>query len=211
VILWKSEGLTVPEKLWKQSGGKEPWFRQAFEEEEERGNWMSLETPEKLRDLRRKLYVKAKEEPGYRFYSLYDKVYRKDILAHACKLAKANGGTAGADGADFGKIEEEGLEKWLKGLEEELRTQSYRPQAVKRVWIPKSDGRKRPLGIPTIRDRVVQTAAVLVLEPIFEADFPEEMYGYRPRRSALDAVKQVHEGLKAGVRRGGGCRSFPIL
>lgn len=159
---------------------------------------MSLATPEKIRILQRKLYEKAKKEPEYRFYSLYDKVYRRDILEQAYKLAKANKGAAGVDGKSFEDIESKGLESWIRALQEDLQTKRYRPEVVRRVWIPKVDGGLRPLGIPTIRDRVVQTAAMLVTEPIFEADFSDEMYGYRPKRNAMEAVKRVHEALKEG-------------
>jgi RNA-directed DNA polymerase len=159
---------------------------------------MSLETPEKIRNLQRKLYRKAKQEPDFRFYLLYDKVHRRDILHHAYLLCKANGGAPGVDGETFERIEEQGRIEWVERLGKELRDKTYKPQAVRRVMIPKPGGGERPLGIPTIRDRVAQTAAVLVLEPIFEADFVEEAYGYRPRRSALDAVKEVHQSLKDG-------------
>lgn len=159
---------------------------------------MSLTTPEKIRTLQRKLYAKAKAEPCFRFYRLYDKVYRADILAHAYALAKANEGAPGVDGVTFDQIESAGLEGWLAGLAEELRERRYRPQPVRRVLIPKPGGGERPLGIPTIRDRVVQTAAKLMLEPIFEAEFDPEAFGYRPRRSAVDAVRRVHGHLKAG-------------
>src|SRR5712691_9985741 len=159
---------------------------------------MSLTTPEKIATLQRKLYAKAKAEPGFRFYLLYDKVYRADMLAHAYVLAKANKGAPGVDGVTFEKIEAGGLEGWLAALAEELRDKTYRPQPVRRVLIPKPGGGERPLGIPTIRDRVVQTAAKLVLEPIFEADLDREAYGYRPQRSAVDAVRRVHGLLKAG-------------
>jgi RNA-directed DNA polymerase len=159
---------------------------------------MSLATPDKIRSLQRKLYLKAKQEPAFRFYQLYDKVYRADILAHAYALCKANGGAAGVDGVTFDDIESRGLGEWLGRLGQELHDKTYKPDPVRRVTIPKPGGGERPLGIPTIRDRVVQTAAVLVLEPIFEADFVDEAYGYRPRRSALDAVKAVHQSLKQG-------------
>jgi RNA-directed DNA polymerase len=159
---------------------------------------MSLETPEGIRRLQRKLYRKAKDEPDYRFYLLYDKVYREDILAHAYERAKAHRGAPGVDGQSFEGIEAQGLEKWLKELGNELRTQRYQPQPVRRVMIPKPGGGERPLGIPTIRDRVVQTAAQLVLEPIFEADLEPCAYGYRPQRSAQDAIRKVHELLCAG-------------
>ncbi|MFD1975358.1 group II intron reverse transcriptase/maturase [Mesorhizobium kowhaii] len=153
---------------------------------------MSLETPEKIRHLQRKLYRKAKAEPAFRFYVLYDKICREDMLRHAYALARANAGSPGVDGVTFAKIEAEGAERWLAGLREELVSKTYRPQPVRRVMIPKPGGGERPLGIPTIRDRVVQTAAKLVLEPIFEADFEDGAYGYRPRRSGTDAIKEVH-------------------
>ena len=159
---------------------------------------MSLETPSKIRTLQRKLYRKAKEEPEYRFYLLYDKIYREDILYHAYELVKSNRGSAGVDGQTFAAIETQGLGKWLTGIREGLRTQRYKPQPVRRVMIPKPGGGERPLGIPTIRDRVVQTAAKLVLEPIFEADMEPCAYGYRPKRSAQDAIRKVHELLCAG-------------
>jgi len=131
---------------------------------------MSLKTPEKIRTLQKKLYLKAKAEPDYRFYLLYDKVYREDILEHAYRLVRANQGAPGVDGQTFAMIEAAGLDRWLSGLREELRNKTYKPQPVRRVLIPKPGGGERPLGIPTIRDRVVQAAAKLVLEPIFEAD-----------------------------------------
>ena len=159
---------------------------------------MSLVTPEKIRTLQHKLHVKAKKEPSYRFYLLYDKVYRADILEHAYLLAKANRGASGVDGVTFDDIERSGRREWLERLGKELRDKTYKPQAVRRVMIPKPGGGQRPLGIPTIRDRVVQTAAKLVLEPIFEADLSDAAYGYRPERSATDAVRQVHEAIKDG-------------
>src|SRR5215469_7524851 len=160
---------------------------------------MSLETPSKIRTLQRKLYRKAKDEPHYRFYLLYDKIYREDILAHAYDLAKANQGAPGVDGQTFEGIELwVGREKWLAKLRNELHTRSYKPQPVRGVMIPKPGGGERPLGIPTIRDRVVQTAAKLVLEPIFEADMEPNAYGYRPKRGAQDAIRKVHELLCAG-------------
>jgi RNA-directed DNA polymerase len=143
--------------------------------------------------------VKAKQEPTRRFHFLYDKVWREDILAHAYALSRANGGDPGVDGETFARIEVSGVERWLDELREEVRTARYKPKPVRRVMIPKSSGvGQRPLGIPTIRDRVVQTAATLVLEPIFEADFDEAAYGYRPKRSALDAVQTVHKAIDEG-------------
>lgn len=159
---------------------------------------MSLRTPEKIRIFQRKLYFKAKAEPDFRFYLLYDKIYREDILRHAYRLAKANGGGAGVDGITFEMIESQGLDEWLSGIREQVKAKTYKPQPVRRVMIPKPGGGHRPLGIPTIRDRVIQTAAKLVIEPIFEADLEPNVYGYRPKRSALDAIQEVHELLCQG-------------
>lgn len=156
---------------------------------------MSLVTPEKIRILQRKLYAKAKAEPAFRFYVLYDKICREDILRHAYRLARANAGAPGVDRVSFAQIEEEGPEAWLASLREELISKTYRPDPVRRVTIPKPDGGERLLGIPTIRDRVVQTAAKLVLEPVFEADLEDNTYGYRPARGAVDAVRQVHQHI----------------
>ena len=159
---------------------------------------MSLETPEKIRNLQRKLYCKAKAEPAFRFYLLYDKICREDILRHAYALARANAGVPGVDGVTFKQIDASGVEAWLAGLRKELVSKTYRPDPVRRATIPKAGGGERPLGIPTIRDRVVQTAAKIVLEPIFEADFEDSAYGYRPRRSAVDAVKETHRLMCRG-------------
>jgi RNA-directed DNA polymerase len=159
---------------------------------------MNLATPDRIRSLQRKLYCKAKADPAFRFYTLYDKICRPDILDHAYALARANAGAPGVDGVTFAAIEASGLEKWLAGLREELVTRTYRPAPVRRVMIPKPGGGERPLGIPTIRDRVAQTAAKLMLEPIFEADFEESAYGYRPRRGAVDAVKEAHRLIGRG-------------
>src|SRR5439155_18372771 len=139
---------------------------------------MSLTTPDKIRDLQSKLYRKAKNEPGYRFYWLYDKVYREDILSHAYKLARANKGAPGVDGQSFEEIESTGWETWLTGIREALRNRTYRPQPVRRVKIPKLGGGERPLGIPCIRDRVVQTAVKLLIEPIIVAEVEPNTYGY---------------------------------
>jgi len=159
---------------------------------------MSLATPEKIRIFQRKLYCKAKAEPDYRFYLLYDKICREDILQHAYELARANAGAPGVDGETFAAIETAGRKEWLAGVRKELTEKTYRPAPVRRVMIPKPGGGERPLGIPTIRDRVVQTAAKLVLEPIFEADLEDGAYGYRPRRSGIDAVKEVHRLIGRG-------------
>lgn len=160
---------------------------------------MSLTTPSKIQELQKKLYVKAKQEPNYRFYLLYDKIWREDVLAHAYELARSNQGAPGVDGQNFWGIEQGvGLQEWLASLRKELQDQTYQPGPVRRVMIPKPGGGERALGIPTIRDRVVQTAAKLILEPIFEADMEPSAYGYRPKRSAQDAVRKVHEHLIAG-------------
>jgi len=158
-----------------------------------------LVTPESIRILQRKLYRKAKQEPAFRFYALYDKVYRADILSHAYHLVRANKGSAGIDGVTFEAIEMgEGETAFLAELEEALRNKTYKPDPVKRVMIPKADGNLRPLGIPTIRDRVAQMTVKLVIEPIFEADFCETSYGFRPKKSAHDAVDDVALNMNCG-------------
>src|SRR5476649_1692387 len=159
---------------------------------------MSLATPKTIRRLQRKLYIKAKAEPAFRFYLLYDKIHREDILRHAYALARANRGAPGVDGVTFAAIESAGLEEWLAGLGRDLVAKTYKPEPVRRVMIPKPGGGERPLGIPTIRDRVAQTAAKLVLEPIFEADLDPAAYGYRPKRGAGDAIQAVLVLLRRG-------------
>ena len=159
---------------------------------------MSLIPPEKLQKLQAALHAKAKASPDQRFHALYDKVFRKDVLEHAYACCRANGGVEGVDGQTFQDIETYGLSRWLGELAEELRVRTYRPSPVRRVWIPKPDGKERPLGIPTVKDRVAQTAAMLVLQPIFEADLQPEQYAYRAQRSALDAIRHVRELLIEG-------------
>src|SRR6266545_6758490 len=159
---------------------------------------MSLTTPTRIRSLQRKLYRKAKAEPAFRFYVLYDKFCREDILRHAYALAHANAGAPGVDEVTFAQIEAAGVDGWLAGLREELVSKRYRPNPVRRVNIPKPNGGERPLGIPTVRDRVVQTAAKLILEPIFEADFQDCSYGYRPGRQAHQALAVVAQALREG-------------
>ncbi len=158
----------------------------------------NLSTPNSVRKLRRALHVKAKAEPGYRFYALYDKLYREDILAHAYAQCRSNRGAPGVDGQDFADVEAYGIGKWLGELAFALREETYRPDAIRRVYIPKANGKRRPLGISTLKDRVCMTAAMLVLEPIFEADLPPEMYAYRPKRNAQQAVIEVEEQVFHG-------------
>ncbi len=165
---------------------------------DEREIGVSLPTQSKLEELRGKLYAKAKVEPELRFYTLYDKLFRWDVLLEALRLSKEKKGVAGVDGQTFEGIKEYGEERWLKQLQEELQTRTYQPQPVRRVLIPKPGGGERPLGIPTIKDRVAQTAAKLILEPIFEADLSEAAYGYRPGRGAWQAVQVVHQELNRG-------------
>jgi len=159
---------------------------------------VSLTTPASVQKLQAALHAKAKEAPDFRFYALYDKVYRKDVLAFAYECCKANGGAAGVDGQTFEDIEAYGVERWLDELSQELKNRTYQPLPVRRVYIPKPDGKQRPLGVPAIRDRTAEMAAVLVLEPIFEADLPPEQYAYRRDRSALDAVRHVHKLINTG-------------
>lgn len=161
---------------------------------------MKLATPESVQKLRKALYERAKREPGLRFYSLYDKVYREDVLTHAYALCRANKGAAGPDGKTFEDIEQEGgPASMLARLAEELRTKKYKPGPIRRVYIPKANGGERPLGIPDIRDRVVAMAVKLVLEPIFEADFDTDSYGFRPGRDAHQALAALREGIAAGM------------
>jgi RNA-directed DNA polymerase len=158
-----------------------------------------LQTPNKIRDLQRGLYLKAKREPKFRFYLLQDKVWREDILQHAYRLVRSNGGAPGIDGVTFQSIESgEGEAKYLSKLQQELKEKTYRAQAVRRVYIPKGDGRNRPLGIPTIRDRVAQMALKIVIEPIFEADFADCSFGFRPKKDAHQAVGAIREALNQG-------------
>jgi len=151
----------------------------------------SLSTPNSVQKLQTALHAKAKAEAGYRFYALYDKIFRADILAHAYALCRSNRGAPGVDGQDFADVEEYGVERWLGELALALKEGTYRPHPIRRVFIPKTNGKLRPLGISTLRDRTCMTAAMLVLEPIFEADLPPEQYGYRPGRNAQQAVTEV--------------------
>ncbi len=161
---------------------------------------MGLPTLPKVEKLQAAFHAKAKRSPEFCFYSLYDKVYRRDVLWQAYQQCRHNGGAPGVDGTTFEDIEKYGLERWLGELAEELRAKQYRPQAVRRVYIPKPNGKQRPLGIPTVKDRVVQTAAMLVLSPIFEADLQDEQYAYRPGRSAQDALVRIKELVRSRHR-----------
>jgi len=161
----------------------------------------NLINTDKVQELQRKLYLKAKSQPDFRFYALYDKVYRKDVLVKAWQKVRANHGSPGIDGVTIKDIEEEGVGGFLKGIQEELGRKKYRPSPARRVYIPKLDGRQRPLSIPTIKDRVVQMALKLVIEPIFEADFEDNSYGYRPRKSAQQAALEVRKFLGWGLTK----------
>lgn len=160
---------------------------------------IELLTPNSVRELQRKLYLKSKAEKEYRFYSLYDKVCRLDVLVEAWKQVRANKGACGVDDETIEMIEVTGVESFVKQLQKELVRKTYQPQAVKRVWIPKANGSQRPLGIPTVKDRVVQTAVKIIIEPIFEADFQDCSYGFRPKRSAHQAIKEVRKFLNWGL------------
>jgi RNA-directed DNA polymerase len=163
------------------------------------GDCEMLTTPEAIRTLQRKLYIKAKQEPAYRFYALYDKVWRADILMFAYRLVRANRGSPGVDGTNFEDIEQKiGIDTFLSELAQDLKDKTYLPSPVRRVMIPKADGSLRPLGIPTIRDRVAQMAVKLIIEPIFEADFCPNSYGFRPKKSAHDAVDEIANTLSQG-------------
>jgi hypothetical protein len=196
-----ADGSVVPMKPGNAGGGKGPWLKAAQHVARDGRLAMSLATPANVQKLQTALRGKAKEASDYRFYSLYDKVHRKDILEFAYRRCRLNDGAAGVDGQTFADIEAQGVRDWLDALAQELESRTYRPQPVRRVWIPKPDRKQRPLGIPTVKDRVVQMAVVLVLEPIFEADLQPEQFAYRPGRSAHDAVNSVRKLLAIGHRQ----------
>ena len=203
----KSEGSTVPLMGVKKNapGGRGPWGGSVDEAGKREGlaetpkHPLKRELTEEVPQLRRRLWVAAKRQPGRRFHALYAQVHRGDFLREAWRLVKANRGAAGVDEETLADIEAYGVERMLDEVQETLREGRYRAPAVLRRYIPKADGKKRPLGIPTVRDRVVQTAVKLVLEPIFEADFKESSYGFRPERSATDALEKLRvEGARGG-------------
>lgn len=194
-----AERSVVPQNLGNSGGGKGPQFRRKVERNRKpKRVTMRLPPPEKVRKLQQTLHEKAKANPTYRFYALYDKLYREDVLHYAWRCCRHNGGKPGVDGMSFAQIERIGVEAWLEGVAEELREKRYSPEAVRRVMIPKPNGKQRPLGIPTIKDRVVQMAAVIVLSPIFEADLCDEQYAYREGRSAHGAVREIHHWISRG-------------
>lgn len=179
-------------------GGKGLWFEGRLDGERVGRSVVSLATPPKIQKLQRSLYTKAKQEPECRFHFLYDKIWREDVLRHAFNLSRANDGAPGIDGQAFEDIDAEEAERMLKELQEELREYRYKPQALCRVEIPKDGGGKRPISIPTIKDRVAHTATNLVMAPIFEADFDDAAFGYRPKRDGVGAVQKVHRALLDG-------------
>src|SRR6266403_1730640 len=188
-----AERFVVPLKPGNAGGGKGPQFKTDATSGEGFGDWGNLSTPKTVQKLQKALHAKAKAEAEYRFYALYDKISREDILAHAYAQCRSNKGAPGVDGQNFADVEAYGVGRWLGALALALRQETYRPDPIRRVFIPKANGKLRPLGISTVRDRVCMTATMLVLEPIFEADLPPEIYAYRAGRNAQQAVLEVEE------------------
>jgi RNA-directed DNA polymerase len=193
-----ADGVAVPRKPRKAGWREGPLLKRSFQRDKMERALEQLSSTEWLQEFQRKLHAKAKAEPKYRFYSLYDKMYRREVLAEAYRKAKANGGTCGVDGETFEDVEKKGVSDYLAGLQREMKERRYVPEPVRRVYIPKPNGKQRPLGIPTIRDRIVQTAFSLILEPIFEADFADSSYGFRPQKSGHDAVREIAKYLNWG-------------
>ena len=188
------------------TGGKDPWGGRGGGEGKREGmagksgpnNPGGRKPADKVRGLQRRLYVAAKRQPGRRFHALYDRIHRSDVLMEAWKRVRRNKGAAGVDAQTLTEVEQYGVGRFLEGIGAELRAGEYRPRAVQRRYIPKPDGRRRPLGIPTVRDRVVQTAAKLVVEPVFEADFRPCSYGFRPKQGALQALEKLRREAASG-------------
>jgi RNA-directed DNA polymerase len=193
-----AERFVVPLKPGNAGGGKGPQFKTDAVRGEGPGDWATYQLRSVFRNCRWRCTRKRRLKPACRFYALYDKISREDILAHAWAQCRSNKGAPGVDGQDFADVEAYGAQRWLGELALALKEETYRPDPIRRVFIPKANGKLRPLGISTLRDRVCMTAAMLVLEPIFEADLPPEQYAYRPGRNAQQAVVEVKETLFRG-------------
>jgi group II intron reverse transcriptase/maturase len=193
-----ADGVVVPAKPRKAGWREGLLLKVSFQKNDMERALPQLPSTEWLQEFQRKLHEKAKAEPKYRFYSLYDKMYRMEVLVEAYRKAKANRGASGVDEETFEDVEKKGVGVYLAELRLEMKERRYVPKPVRRVYIPKANGKERPLGIPTIRDRIVQTAFLLILEPIFEADFSDSSFGFRPQKSAHDAVKEIYKYLNWG-------------